>query len=422
MKNWQHSIELLSPAGSFEKMLFAFEYGADAVYAGAKSFSLREGAANFSLEELAKAVDIAHSRGKKFYLTSNVFFHNSHLKQFKDFLKELVPIPIDGLIVSDLGAITYIREKYPQIPIHVSTQANTTNSEAVRFYEKLGVFRIVLARELTLEEIKVIRDATSLELETFIHGAMCISYSGRCLLSNYFTNLSLYKKGEKIGNMKRLKTRDANLGDCAQSCRWEYYLVEATRKNDFIPIVEEDFGTAILSSKDLNLSAHIKELIDAGVNSFKIEGRMKSAYYAGNVSRVYRYAIDCALANQAPDLERLDELNKISHREYTTGFYLGENQALAAPKTNQYLRDYIFLGYVLEVLDKNSALVQAMNQIKPGSELEIVMPGFQDFVLKNYQLFKEEQAAQIIQPNEQFVLKWDGPEELVKYAILRRKI
>lgn len=416
-----NQFELVSPAGSIEKLKFAIEYGADAVYLGAKNFSLREGAANFSIEELREGVKYAHQKGKKAYLATNIFFHDSHFNAFKEFLKEVNSIPFDGLVVSDIGAVSYIREKYPNISIHISTQANTTNSEIAKFYERLGVKRIILARELNLEEIKKIRDGVSLDLEVFVHGAMCISYSGRCLLSNYFTNQSLYRKEEKMGGMKKLKTRDANLGDCAQSCRWKYFLVESTRKNDFIPIEKNEFGTAILSSRDLNLSAHMKRLMDTGINAFKIEGRMKSIYYVSNVTRVYRHCIDSVLKDKDTDAKILEEVNRVSHREYTTGFYFKENEALYSTKSSSYIREYIFLGYVIKKIDKYKAIVKAMNQIKTGFTIEVIRPDFEDFVIGKYSLLKDGEIVAKIQPNEEFVLEYDGGFELDRFDIFRKK-
>ncbi len=413
--------ELVSPAGSFEKMLFAFEYGADAVYLGAKSFSLREGAANLTIEELEKAVLKAHQSDKKVYLTANIFYHDRHFEAFKIFLEEIKHIPLDALIVSDIGAVSYIKEKYPDYSIHISTQANTTNSFSARFYEKLGVKRIILARELSFEEIKKIRDTVTVKLEAFVHGAMCISYSGRCLLSNYFTNQSIYRNGEKLGGMRRPKTRDANLGDCAQNCRWTYYLVESTRKNDFIPVEEEEYGTAVLSSKDLNLSGHMKELMDAGIDAFKIEGRMKSVYYTANVTRVYRYAVDAALRNEKTGPEILKELEKVSHREYTTGFYFGENMALNSTAGTGYIREYTFLGHVLNKAGEKKALVRAMNQIKHGAPVEIIRPDCKNLILKHFRLMKDDKAVDKVQPNDEFILEWDDGIELNKYDILRRK-
>lgn len=413
--------ELLSPAGSFEKMLFAFEYGADAVYVGAKSFSLREGAANFTVEELAAAVRVAHEKGKKIYLAANVFFHDRHIADFKSFLEEIRSVPLDGILVSDPGVLAYVREKYPQFPLHVSTQANTTNSLSVRFYESLGVQRIVLARELSLAEIRKIREATSAELETFVHGAMCISYSGRCLLSNYLTNASVYGKGEKMGDMKKIKTRDANLGDCAQSCRWDYSLLESSRPGDPLPVEETENGTAILSSRDLNLAARLQELLRAGIDSFKIEGRMKSVYYVSNVTRVYRSALDRAMEGKNPKPEILQELDTVSHREYTTGFYFGENLALNPTKTSKYLKDYTFLGFVMEQAGKKTVLVRAMNQILTGQPIEVITPGFKDRSLRKYRMLRNGLETGKIQPNEEFILETSGSEPLRPLDILRRK-
>ncbi|URA10927.1 peptidase U32 family protein [Thermospira aquatica] len=406
--------ELLSPAGSIEKMRFAFTYGADAVYAGAKAFSLREQAANFTVEELAEAVKYAHSLGKRLYLTTNIFFHNRHIKPFQDFIKEIAPLGVDGLIVSDLGMIAWLREKYPEIPIHVSTQANTTNVESCRFYEKLGVTRVILARELSLDEIREIRDAVTIELESFVHGAMCVAYSGRCLLSNYFTNPSIYRAGEKFSPGKTIRTRDANLGDCAQSCRWEYYLVEKSRQNQMIPFEETEHGTAILSSKDLNLASHLHKLMKAGINSFKIEGRMKSIYYVANVTRVYRHVIDTFLQGGTPSLEVLAELEKVSHREYTTGFYFPHNESLQVTNPH-YLREYTFLAYVKETLPEGS-LCQSMNQIRNTMMIEAILPQVKNILLEKKTFLLDGKETLLIQPNQEFILLG---EKLPPYAILR---
>jgi len=222
--------------------------------------------------------------------------------------------------------------------------------------------------------------------------------------------------------MKKLKTRDANLGDCAQSCRWEYYLVESTRKNDFIPIEENETGTAILSSKDLNLSAHIKRLMDAGINAFKIEGRMKSIYYVSNVTRVYRYCIDSALKGEDVDLKILEELDKVSHREYTTGFYFKENESLCSTKNSSYIREYSFLGYVLKRIDNRKFLIRAMNQIKNNDSIEIIRPHFKDFVIEKYNLLKDDMIVDKVHPDEEFILEYIGDFELDRFDILRRKV
>ena len=292
------NLELLSPAGSLEKLRFAAEYGADAVYAGAPSFSLRNKAETITLDEFEQGLGYLHRRNKKLYLAANIFFRNEDLKPFESYLREAVPLGFDGIILSDLGMIAFVRETYPELDVHVSTQANTTNKAAAKQYQRLGVKRIVLARELTLNEIREIRDAVDLELEAFVHGAMCISYSGRCLLSNYFSGELSRKPG----------LREANRGDCTQVCRWEFALTEQSRPGESFPIEQDEFGTAILSSRDLNMAAHLVDLIDAGVSSFKIEGRMKSAWYAAATARVYRHALDRARGRLAPDPAILAEL------------------------------------------------------------------------------------------------------------------
>lgn len=408
--------EIVSPAGNFEKMKFAFAYGADAVYVGVKSFSLRDQATNFSLEELANAISYAHHLGKRLYIATNIFFHNRHLLPFQAFISEIASLKVDGLIVSDIGMISWLREHYPDIPIHVSTQANTTNMQTCRFYEKLGVKRVVLARELSLEEIKEIRENVSLELEAFVHGAMCISYSGRCLLSNYFTNPRIYKRDEKFSPGKTIRTRDANLGDCAQSCRWEYYLVEKTRQNQMLPIEESENGTAILSSKDLNLASHLDHLMKAGITSFKIEGRMKSIYYVANVTRVYRHCLDAFLQGKKPLPEMLNELFKISHREYTTGFYFPHNESLQVTDPT-YSREYTFLGYVKEK-NGNEARCQSMNQIHTDRPIEIIFPDGRNKQLSEYTFFVDGKRRDIIQPNEEFTF---NNQDVEPFAIFREK-
>lgn len=413
--------ELLSPAGDFTKMKFAIHYGADAVYGGIKNFSLREGATNFDFEELKNAVEYAHNKGKKFYLTLNIFFHEKDLHEFKSIVKDIIDTEVDALIVSDIGIVHYLREKYPEVPLHISTQANSLNSETVAFYEKLGIKRVVLARELTLEEIRIIREKSSIELETFVHGAMCIAYSGRCLLSNYFTNPSLYRPGKKPSAIKNEKARDANRGDCAQACRWEYYIVESTRREDALPIIVEDnLSTTILSSKDLNLAPFLDLLMDAGIDSFKIEGRMKSSYYVANVTRVYRKCIDNIVNGLPLDLNFIEELNYVSHREYTTGFYFEENKMAAHTTDKGYIRNYIFLGYIVEEIEEGKYLCKASNQINNPEELEIISP--QDNIMLRKFYFTDlkcEKKLTLIQPNEEFLLLSEG--KLEPLMILRVK-
>jgi len=417
-----NSLELVSPAGSPEKLKFAVAYGADAVYLGAKSFSLREGAANFTLEELNDGIRYAHACGKKVYLASNIFFHDRHFSSFKDFLSEIHSIGLDGIVISDIGAVSYVREKYPELPVHISTQANTTNSESAKFYEKLGVKRIILARELGIEEIHSIREHVSIELEAFVHGAMCISYSGRCLLSNYLTNGSVYRPGDKPLAMRREKTRDANLGDCAQSCRWEYYLVESTRKNSYLPVEESEYGTSILSSKDLNLSARLDRLMQAGINAFKIEGRMKSLYYVSNVTRVYRHCIDSFVSGLAPEPSILVELDKVSHREYTTGFYFDENLSLSPTAGSGYIREFTFLGYVLEKSGPKSVYVRAMNRIDRKKPIEIIGKKFPDRKLKRFVFQMDGRHVDTVHTGNEFILSWEEGVELDNFDILRQRV
>ena len=293
-------MELLAPAGTFEKMQTAFYFGADAVYFAGKKFGLRAFAGNFTDNEIIKATQYAHKLGKKVYITINILAHESDFDGLKEYLCELEKAKVDAVIVSDLGIIEYIKEFAPSLTIHVSTQANILNSYAIKFMARLGIKRIILARELSIEEIKKIRAniPSDIELECFVHGAMCISYSGRCLLSNYLTG------------------RDSNRGACAQCCRWEYTITEKSRKGEQYEIQEDERGTYILNSKDLNMIEHLKELEDAGITSIKIEGRMKSPYYVANVVNAYRRALDLKENISQEQMTLLkDELNKTSHRQ-----------------------------------------------------------------------------------------------------------
>ena len=301
----QKKPELLAPAGTLEKLRMAVLYGADAVYLGGKSFGLRALGGNFSNEELAEAVTFAHAHAAKVYVTVNVYPHDGDLAGLPDYLYYLASIGVDALLVADLGVFSIARETVPELPLHVSTQANTVNSAAVKAWQALGASRVVLARELSIKEIAAIRKNVPVELEMFVHGAMCISMSGRCLLSNYFTG------------------RDSNRGACAQSCRWRYALVEETRPGQYFPIEEDERGTYILNSKDLCLLPHLPELIESGVDSLKIEGRMKSVHYVASVTKAYRMAIDSYFEDPehfAIDPAWTAELGKVSHRAYTTGF------------------------------------------------------------------------------------------------------
>jgi len=351
--------ELVAPAGDIEKLKTAIEYGADAVYVGGEGFNLRMGAANLTIEEIKEAASWVHERGKKIYVTLNIFARNYHVSGIRSYLKKLEEIPIDAVIVADPGVFLTVKEITPHIPIHLSTQANTTNAKSVEFWRQLGMKRVVLARELTLGEIKEITNSSTIETEVFVHGAMCMSYSGRCLLSSFMAN------------------RHANLGDCSHSCRWQYILKEENRPNEPYPIVEDESGTFILSSKDLCMIQHIPELVLAGVTAWKIEGRMKSPYYVAAVTRIYREALDRYFADPdgyVYDQKWLSELEKVSHREYGTGFFFG-NQGYNSQTThpgNFYIKEYDYLGMISNVLSDGVAEVLAKNRIMGNTPVEII--------------------------------------------------
>lgn len=351
-------VELLAPAGNYEKMVTAFKYGADAVYMAGKKFGLRAFAGNFDNDEIEKAVNYAHSLGKKVYITLNILAHEGDFDELKDYVQYLERIKVDAVLVSDIGIMDFIREYAPKLTLHISTQASILNSYAIKALMRLGAKRIVLARECSLEEIKKIRAniPADIELEAFVHGAMCISYSGRCLLSNYLTG------------------RDSNRGECVQACRWEYCISEVNRKDDKYPIQEDERGTYILNSKDLNMIEHLKELKDAGVNSFKIEGRMKSPYYVANVVNAYRRAID-NMDNMTPKLmeELKSELVKTSHRKYTTGFYFGADDKECL-ESSYPVQTHEFMALVIGDSDGEKTLIEQRNRFKVGDELEVLSP------------------------------------------------
>ena len=351
-------LELLAPAGNFEKMKIALAYGADAVYMAGKKFGLRAFADNFDLNELKEAVSYAHNLGKKVYITLNILAHESDFEGLKEYVKFLEQINVDAVLIADLGIMQFVRQNAPKLTIHVSTQASVLNSYAVNTYASLGAKRIVLARECSIHEIKELRKSIpqDIELEAFVHGAMCISYSGRCLLSNYLTG------------------RDSNRGACVQACRWEYTISEKSRQDDKYPIQEDERGTYILNSKDLNMIEHLKELADAGVCSFKIEGRMKSPYYVANVVNAYRRAIDNINSLTPSFLEMLKtELVKTSHRKYTTGFYFGSNDKECL-ESSYPVQTHEFMAEVLEDAKLGKVLVEMRNRFKVGDTLEVLSP------------------------------------------------
>ena len=351
--------ELVAPAGDVEKLKTAIEYGADAVYVGGEGFNLRMGATNLTIEEIKASTAWVHERGKKIYVALNIFARNYHIKGIRSYVKKLAEIPVNAVIVSDPGIFLTVREIAPHIPIHLSTQANTTNAKSIEFWHQQGMKRAVLARELTLGEIKEITSNSPIQTEVFVHGAMCMSYSGRCLLSSFMSN------------------RHANLGDCSNSCRWQYILKEEKRPDETYPIVEDESGTFILSSKDLCMIQHIPELVHAGVSAWKIEGRMKSPYYVAAVTRVYREALDRYFADPVGyvyDQRWLSELEKVSHREYGTGFFFG-NQGYNSQTThpgNSYIKEYDYLGMINNVLSDGAAEVLAKNRFLSNTPVEII--------------------------------------------------
>ncbi len=351
-------IELLAPSGDYNKLKTALHFGADAVYLAGNKFSLRANAKNFGDEELISAVNYVHSKGKKIYITVNIFANNSDFDELKDYFVFLQRIGVDAVIISDAGVLSVAKSVSAGLEIHLSTQANIMNKYAAKFWADEGVKRIVLARESTLRDIREIRDhlPDGVELEAFVHGAMCISYSGRCLLSNFLTG------------------RSGNRGECVQACRWEYSIFEKNRKGEPLTIGEEERGTYILNSKDLNMIEHIGDLIDAGVYSFKIEGRMKSQYYVGGVVNAYRKVIDKTLEdrNYIPEQRYVDELYKNSHRKYTTGFYYGEYDSVCL-ETSKPECDYDFIAEVKGYDgDKGMLIVEQRNRFKKGDSLEIL--------------------------------------------------
>lgn len=399
--------ELLAPAGDLEKLKVAVLYGADAVYLGGRHFGLRAGAGNFDVEEMAEGVRFAHEKGARVYVTVNIFAHNRDLEPLPDYLDSIRGAGVDGVIVSDPGVIDLVRRLHPDLPVHLSTQANTTNWASARFWEERGVSRIVLARELSLGEIKEIRERVRLELEIFIHGAMCIAYSGRCLLSNYLTG------------------RDANRGDCAQSCRWRYALVEEKRPGEFLSIEEDDRGAYILGSRDLCLIEYIPELVQAGISCFKIEGRMKSVNYVAGVVKAYREALDAYLrdpGNYRFDPAWLEEIGKVSHRDYTTGFLFGNPGAGGQHYEGEvYRRSHAFVGLVRN-FDHSAgmALVEQRNRFAVGDEVEILVPRGNNFKQRVTEIYDEEGHSVEAAPHPQQMVRVPIHRPVPPYSILRR--
>lgn len=400
-------IELLAPAGDLEKLKFAIIYGADAVYFAGENFGLRAGASNFTISEMEEGISFAHERNKKVYITVNIFAHNEDIDIFKEYIKTLDSMGIDAFIVSDPGIFTIIKETVKNAEIHISTQANTTNYQSVMFWHKLGAKRIVLARELTFDEIRNIRSKIdeSVELEAFVHGAMCISYSGRCLLSNFMTD------------------RDANRGECSHPCRWKYALVEQKRPGEYYPIEENDRGTYIMNSRDLCMIEHIPELIESGISSAKIEGRMKSIFYVATVVSAYRKAIDAYYQGRPYEDSLLNELKKVSHREFTTGFFYKKPTNLDQNyQTSDYTRNYSFTGIVLSYdADSKIAVIEQRNKMNLGDKIEIFGPETNFFTQTIDEMYKADDEPISSAPHPQQIIKIKMEKPVMKHFMLRKE-
>ena len=401
--------ELLLPSGDLETLRVAFHFGADAVYIGGTRYGLRAKAGNFSADEMREAVKIAHGAGKKIYVTVNIYAHDGDIHGLPDYLSELSDIGVDAILISDPGVFALAKRYAPDIPLHISTQANTTNYEAARFWYEQGASRVVTARELSLKEIKAMREhiPEDMEIESFVHGSMCISYSGRCLLSSYMTG------------------RDANRGACTHPCRWKYHVMEEKREGEYFPVEEDERGTYIFSSKDISMISHIDDLIAAGVDSFKIEGRMKNALYVATVAGAYRAAIDECVADieayrsHAADYEKM--IMATTYRPFSTGFYYGhpgsEGQIY---DTNTYVTAYTYLGIIQKVDDKGRGFFIQKNKFSVGEKIELIGPGLRTDEVTVTGLFTEDGEARESCPHagERLYLVTDG--ELLPGDIIRR--
>ncbi len=405
-----NKIELLAPAGDFEKLKAAVDYGADAVYFGGELFSLRAGAGNFTREEMREGIEYAHAKGVKCYLTINIFAHNSDVEPLMEYLNDIKDMDIDAFIVSDPGIMFMITEVMPDAEIHLSTQANMTNYKTAEFWMSQGVKRIVLARELTFEEIVELREKLppEMEFEAFVQGAMCISYSGRCLLSNFMIE------------------RDANRGACAHPCRWKYALVEEQRPGEYYPIEEDERGTYILNSRDLCMIEHIPDLVQNGIASAKIEGRMKSAFYVATVVGAYRRAIDAYYEdpeNYEFKEEWMTELKKVSHREFTTGFYY--NQPTNKDQdylTSAYTREYTFIGVVKDYdPETGMATVEQRNKMSIGEDIEVFGP-YTDFFEQKLEVMLNDEGEPIeAAPHPQQIVKIKMEQPVGENFMLRKR-
>ncbi len=403
-------VELLIPASSLEVLKIAVIYGADAVYIGGEVFGLRAKAKNFSMEDMAEGIQFAHEHGVKVYVTANILAHNGDLEGVREYFTQLKEIKPDALIISDPGIYTIAKEICPEIERHISTQANNTNYGTYQFWWNQGAKRVVTARELSLKEIAEIRKniPDEMEIETFVHGAMCISYSGRCLLSNYFTG------------------RDANQGACTHPCRWKYAVVEEKRPGEYLPVYENERGTYIFNSKDLCMIEHIPELIEAGIDSFKIEGRMKTALYVATVARTYRKAIDDYLTSPEKYKENMDwyleQISNCTYRQFTTGFFFGKpSEESQIYDNNTYIKEYTYLGIVGERNKEGLYRIEQRNKFSVGEQIEVMKPDGRNIPVTVKRIVDEDGNEMESAPHPKQVLYIDLGQELEMYDILRRQ-
>ena len=402
--------ELLIPASSLEVLKTAVIFGADAVYIGGEAFGLRAKAKNFSMEDMKEGIEFAHAHGVKVYVTANILAHNRDLAGVEAYFRELSEIHPDALIIADPGVFNIAKRVCPEIERHISTQANNTNYDTYLFWHELGAKRVVSARELSLEEIREIREhiPEDMEIETFVHGAMCISYSGRCLLSNYFTG------------------RDANQGACTHPCRWKYAVVEETRPGEYMPVYENERGTYIFNSKDLCMIEHIPEILEAGIDSLKIEGRMKTALYVATVARTYRKAIDDY--KKDPKLYKknmpwyLDQISNCTYRQFTTGFFFGKpDEVSQIYDSNTYVKEYTYLGIVGEKNEEGLYRIEQRNKFSVGETIEIMKPDGSNISVQVRRIVNENGEEQQSAPHPKQVLYLDLGVEMDQYDILRRQ-
>lgn len=400
--------EILSPAGDFEKMQYAIAYGADAVYMAGDRFGMRAAAGNFHDEQLYTGIKYAHDRQVKCYITANIMPSNAQVKELPAYLELLQDAGADALIVADVGVIAMAKKYAPKVPLHISTQTSILNYEAANFWADLGAARIVLARELSLTDIAEIRAKTpkELEIEAFVHGAMCISYSGRCLISQYLTG------------------RDANRGQCAQPCRWQYHLVEEKRPNEYFPVEEDACGTYLYNSKDMCMIEHIPELIEAGIDSFKIEGRAKTAYYAAGITGAYRGAVDAYLASPEnftlPDNIR-QEIGKVSHRNYYTGFYFDTPECGQYYEDSHYIRDWEVTGLLQECDSDGNAVFTLKNRFFRGAKLELLQPNTSPYAFTATEFYDDDGNLLEVAHHPEMHVHIKFPFAVQPFALLRRQ-